>query len=151
MDGPEQAVDEQSVREWVRGWSDEVAAADIATARERFDPGLVAFGTRADVVIGRDRVEDEQWAPTWPAIEDFQMLADDAHVEISGDRLMAVVAVGWTSTGIAEDGSRFDRPGRATIVLRRRDVSAPWRGVHTHFSLARGVPQTTHGTRRVRR
>jgi len=143
--------DDQSVREWVRGWSDEVAAVDIATARERFDPALVAFGTRADVVVGRDRVEAEQWAPTWPAIEDFAMLVDDAHVEVSDDRLMAVVAVGWSSTGIAEDASRFARPGRATIVLRRSDVSAPWRGVHTHFSLARGVPQTTHGDRPVRR
>lgn len=144
-------TDHQTVRDWVKGWSDEVAAVDIATARERFDAALVAFGTRADIVVGLDRVEAEQWAPTWPAIEDFEMLVDDAHVEVSDDRLMAVVAVGWTSTGIAEDANRFDRPGRATIVLRRSDVSAPWRGVHTHFSLARGVPQTTHGKRTVRR
>jgi len=142
---PERSV--RSVRDWLRDWGAEVAAVDLAAARLRFAPDLSAFGTRADVVIGRDQVEREQWLPTWPAIEDFGFLVDDAQVVLSVDGLMAVVATAWTSTGIAEDGTRFARPGRATIVLRRAAERAQWIGVHTHFSLARGVPQTTHGTR----
>lgn len=139
------------MRDWLRGWGAEVAAVDIAAARRRFADDLSAFGTRADVVIGRDQVEGEQWSPTWPAIEDFTFLADEAQVVLSPDGLMAVVATGWTSTGIAEDGARFPRPGRATIVVRRAGPRADWLGVHTHFSLARGVPQTTHGDRPARR
>ena len=61
--------------------------------------------------------------------------------------VMAVAIVPWTSTGIAEDGTRFPRPGRATIVLERSQPGAPWVGVHTHFSLARGVPSSTFGRR----
>jgi ketosteroid isomerase-like protein len=142
---------ERSVRDWLRGWGAEVAAVDIAAARQRFAVDLSAFGTRADVVIGRDQVEREQWSPTWPAIEDFAFLVDEAQVVLSADGLMAVVATGWTSTGIDEGGGRFPRPGRATIVLRRGGHRADWIGLHTHFSLARGVPQTTHGTRQARR
>ena len=138
---------EQSVRSWLRDWGAEVAAVDLAAARRRFTSDLSAFGTHADVVIGRDQVEREQWLPTWPAIEDFGFLVDEAQVVLSPDGLMAVVATGWTSTGVAEDGTRFPRPGRATVVLRRAGQRAEWLGVHTHFSLARGVPQTTHGTR----
>ena len=148
---PDREHSVRSVRDWLRGWGAEVNAADLAAARGRFAPDLSAFGTRADVVIGRDQVEREQWLPTWPAIEDFTFLVDDAQVVLSPDALVAVVATAWTSTGIAEDGTRFPRPGRATIVLRRSGPSAEWLGVHTHFSLARGVPQTTHGTRQARR
>jgi ketosteroid isomerase-like protein len=142
---------EESVREWLREWGREVAAVDIAAARARFADDLSAFGTRADVVIGRDQVEGEQWLPTWPAIEDFMFLVDDAQVVLSPDGLMAVVATGWTSTGIDENGTRFPRPGRATVVLSRERPAADWIGVHTHFSLSRGVPQTSHGTRQARR
>jgi hypothetical protein len=60
---------------------------------------------------------------------------------------MAVAIVPWVSTGIGADGTRFDRPGRATIVLERDAITDPWVGTHTHFSLARGVPQNTFGRR----
>jgi ketosteroid isomerase-like protein len=143
--------DEESARQWLREWGAEVADVDIAAARRRFADDLSAFGTRADVVIGRDHVEDEQWLPTWPAIEDFAFAADAAQVIISADGLTAVVATAWTSTGIDEHGDRFPRPGRATIVLRRAEPSTEWIGVHTHFSLARGVPQSTHGRREAKR
>jgi hypothetical protein len=36
-------------------------------------------------------------------------------------------------------------------VLERDHVDGPWLGTHTHFSLARGVPSTTYGTRQARR
>jgi ketosteroid isomerase-like protein len=43
----------------------------------------------------------------------------------------------------------FDRPGRATIVLARQP-DGRWLGVHSHMSLARGVPQDSHGKRKVK-
>lgn len=140
-------VHDESVLTWLREWGHDVAAADIAAGRRHFDIELSAFGTHADVVAGRERVEDEQWSRVWPAIEDFEFTVDKAQVLVSPDELMAVIATPWTSTGITAAGERFDRPGRATIVLRRSTPAAPWLGVHTHFSLARGVPATTHGTR----
>jgi ketosteroid isomerase-like protein len=139
------------IADWVTAWGGEVAAADIRSGRERFEPGLIAFGTHADVVVGRDEVEAGQWSQIWPAIEDFAFDVEQLAVRASPDALMAVAIVPWTSTGIHADGTRFDRPGRATIVLERDVPGDPWRGTHTHFSLARGVPQSTHGARRARR
>jgi ketosteroid isomerase-like protein len=149
MDSP--STDADSVRAWLRQWSDEVAGADIAAGRERFADDLIAFGTHADVVRGRDEVEAEQWSKIWPAIDDFRFDSDSADVLVSTDRLQAVIVTTWQSTGIAADGGHFPRPGRATIVVRRATPDAPWLGVHTHFSLARGVPQSTHGHREARR
>lgn len=146
----EHAADVQGVLDWLAGWGAEVAVADLRAGRERFAADLVAFGTHADVVVGRERVEAEQWSRIWPAIEDFVFHVDQAVVAVSGDRLLATVAAPWGSTGIAADGTRFDRPGRATVVLRRDSVGAPWLGIHTHFSLARGVPQQTFGTKPAR-
>jgi ketosteroid isomerase-like protein len=83
----------------------------------------------------------------WPRIEDFQFLVGLMKVVLSPDRLVATAAVPWDSTGFDEDGRTFPRPGRATIVLCRTDVAAPWRCIHTHFSLARGVPPHTFGRR----
>lgn len=140
---------DRSVAEWVAAWGAEVAAGDIRTGRQRFDEQMIAFGTHADVVVGRAVVEESQWSQIWPAIEDFEFLLDDLRVRMSPDRLLAVAIVPWASTGIATDGTRFDRPGRATIVLERQTTTHPWVGTHTHFSLARGVPQNTFGRREV--
>jgi nitrite reductase/ring-hydroxylating ferredoxin subunit/ketosteroid isomerase-like protein len=141
------AGDEQSVKTWTAAWGHEVASVDLAAARRRFADDVAAFGTHADVVIGRAALEAEQWSKVWPTIEDFRFLVDDMQVLVSPDRLQAVGVVGWSSTGISQDGARFDRPGRATIVLRRATIDEPWLGHHTHFSLGRGVPQSSHGSR----
>jgi ketosteroid isomerase-like protein len=148
---PAPDADIASVRDWMAAWGAEVAAADIAAGRRRFSPTVTAFGTHADVVHGLDALVDQQWSQIWPAIEDFAFDVEQLAVRASPDALMAVAIVPWTSTGIHADGTRFERPGRATIVLERDAPGDPWRGTHTHFSLARGVPQSTHGTRRARR
>lgn len=145
--GADTSADDQSVKSWIAGWGSEVAAVDLASARQRFATDVSAFGTHADVVIGRDALEAEQWSQVWPAILDFRFLVDEMQVLMSPDRLQAVAVVGWSSTGVAQDGARFDRPGRATVVLRRATIDDPWLGIHTHFSLGRGVPQSTHGNR----
>jgi nitrite reductase/ring-hydroxylating ferredoxin subunit/ketosteroid isomerase-like protein len=144
---PPDTTDNNSVKAWIDEFGREVAAVDIAAARRRFATDVSAFGTHADVVVGRDNLEAEQWSQVWPAIEDFHFISDELQALISPDRLQAVAVVGWTSIGIAEDGQRFARPGRATVVLRRDSVDEPWLGIHTHFSLGRDVPQSTHGVR----
>lgn len=143
--------DRTSVRDWIEGWGSEVAAADVAAGRSRFSVDLIAFGTHADVVKGRDQVEAEQWSRIWPAIEEFRFVVDQLQVLMSPDRLMAVAVVPWTSTGISAEGASFHRPGRATVVLLRSDPAGKWVGHHTHFSLGRGVPQSTYGRRALRR
>jgi ketosteroid isomerase-like protein len=141
------ADDHRSLVEWVAAWGSEVAAADIAAGRLRFSPDLLAFGTHADIVAGRDEVEAQQWAQVWPAIDDFWFDVEAMRTIVSADRLTAVAIVGWGSVGVAEDGTRFDRPGRATIVLQRDSTGDAWLGLHTHFSLARDVPSRTFGSR----
>ena len=151
MQSPDSSVPDRSVTEWIAAWGAEVAAADIRAGRQRFDDNLIAFGTHADVVVGRDAVEAGQWSQIWPSIEDFEFMLEDLRVRLSPDGLMAVAILPWSSTGIDADGNRFDRPGRATIVLERDAFDEPWFGTHTHFSLARGVPSSTHGRREATR
>jgi len=57
-------------------------------------------------------------------------------VMASPDDAIAIAIAPWTSTGFHEDGTPFDRPGRATIVLARQPNNR-WIGVHSHMSRAR--------------
>lgn len=129
-------ADERSALDWLATWGACVASADFDGARPLFDRDVVGFGTRAEVAVGLERLVAEQWRHVWPAIGDFCFDIGTAVVFVAGDRRQAVIACGWTSTGRRGDGTVGHRPGRATIVLRRDDPSAPWRGVHTHFSLS---------------
>ena len=138
QDPSESEAIESSVREWVRAWGAEVAAVDLAAARRRFSPDVVAFGTYAEVVHGLDDLESQQWRNVWPRIEGFSFRVDELVVIASPDRCQAVAVVPWDSNGKTADGTAFPRPGRATVVLRRESPTAAWFGVHTHFSL---VPQ----------
>lgn len=144
------ADDRASVKKWVDGWGDEVAAVDLTAGRRRFVDDVIAFATFADVVVGLDRLMQDQWSQVWPKIDDFLFLTDDMQLLVAPDRRMAVAVVGWTSVGIDETGARFPRPGRATIVLQRASIDDEWMGAHTHFSLCRGVPQSSHGSRPIR-
>jgi hypothetical protein len=56
-------------------------------------------------------------------------------------------AVIFRSTGLHQDGSRFSRPGRATVTLMRTTLDAPWLGTHTHVSLTPGTPAPSYGKR----
>ena len=140
--------DRDSIAAWFARWSRLVAAVDFAPARALFADDVAAFGTFQHHLRGLDALEAEQWRQVWPTIEDFRFEIDTLVAEISPDRLMAYGAIMWSSIGLGEDGSRFDRPGRCTVVLRRGSVDAPWQGIHTHFSLGRGVPQKSHGKRK---
>lgn len=133
------------LRDWFRAWEGYVRAVDYRSAHALFDPNVASFGTHAEIVFGIDRLVNEQWSAVWPNIADFRFLVEKLHGGIAGDHAWA--AVPWTSTGFHEDGSAFDRPGRATVTLRRD--GGRWLGVHTHFSLKPGTPPRTFGLPRA--
>ncbi|CAN5643455.1 hypothetical protein BH24ACT5_BH24ACT5_06040 [soil metagenome] len=124
-----------SVRKWVAAWGAEVAGVDMATARARFSPDVVSFGTHAGMVHGIDALHDQQWSNIWPQISEFEFLLDELSVLASPDGLQAVAVVPWSSMGRNPAGDISDRPGQATVVLRRATADDAWLGVHTHFSL----------------
>ena len=92
---------------------------------------------------------DTQWDNVWPRTEDFAFDLGNTAVLASPDGAMAVVVTPWTSTGFHSDGTRFARPGRATLILARQPDGS-WIGVHSHMSLERGVPQQSHGNRPIK-
>ena len=138
-------ADATSICAWLATWDECVVAVDFDRARPLFDSGVVGFGTYSDVVTGLDNLEQQQWRKVWPTIRDFRFDLEGIRPFTSPDRLFGYLAASWSSTGIGEDGTTFDRPGRCTVVLRRAQLTTPWLGVHTHISLFRGVPQRSHG------
>ena len=133
--------DLEDLRQWFRTWGSCVAAVDFQSARPLFSEDVIGFGTHAAFVVGLDALQKEQWEKIWPNIATFRFLVDDLVGAVDGDAAWA--AVRWRSTGYDENGTAFDRPGRATVTFRR--VSNGWLGTHTHFSLDPGIPQKTYG------
>jgi len=132
----------EPLRDWYRTWGAHVAAVDFESARPLFANDVVSFGTHATFFVsGIDALYEGQWSRVWPKITDFVFLVDELVGAVHGDTAWA--AVPWASTGYAEDGKAFDRPGRATVTLRRDGNK--WLGTHTHFSLRPGVPPHTFG------
>ncbi len=135
-------------KEWLERFAGYVRAVDYASARPLFHTDILAFGTHQDVLPSLEAWVTTQWDNVWPRTDDFRFDLIGTHVLLSDDKSMAVVVAPWTSTGFGLDGLSFDRPGRATIVFHRSGDG--WLGVHSHLSLNRGVPQTSHGNRPVK-
>ena len=121
-------------------FSGHVANLRYDDAAAMMDPEVNSFSTWTDVVVGVDHFVNGQWRNVWPTMTDFVLLTDKMHAHLSPDRMMAAVMVTWTSTGYAEDGAPFDRPGRCSFVLVRDSVDGPWRGVQGHFLADAGRP-----------
>lgn len=134
--------------DWLEGFSAHVRAVDYASARPLFHPEILAFGTHQDVLPSLEAWVNSQWDNVWPKTDDFRFTISETHVLVSDDSTLAVVIAPWTSTGFNPDGTSFERPGRATIVFHK--TSNTWLGVHSHLSLNRGVPQSSHGNRAVK-
>jgi len=133
---------------WLETFSGFVRDVDYASAKPLFHENILAFGTHRDVLPSLEAWVTSQWDNVWPKTDDFCFDLAATHVLASDDGSMAVVVAPWTSTGFHPDGTRFDRPGRATIVFHKR--RGTWLGVHSHLSLNRGVPQISHGNRPVK-
>ena len=134
--------------QWLKTFSGHVREVDYAAARPMFHPQILAFGTHQDVLPDREAWIATQWDNVWPRTSDFHFTLEATQVLVSPDGRMAVVIAPWTSTGYHPDGKPFDRPGRATMVFHRD--ADKWLGVHTHLSLNRGVPQSSHANRPVK-
>jgi ketosteroid isomerase-like protein len=122
----------QAARTFLTEMQECVRGVDFERARPLFADDVVAFGTFAAVVEGRDRLEREQWRNVWPNIRDFTFRLDELHA--LGTESWICVIVPWDSIGQRADGESFSRPGRATLVLSRRGNQ--WVATHSHFSLA---------------
>lgn len=137
------------LRAWFERWAECVRTRDFAAARSLFSPSVVGFGTRMHVVQGLDRLDQLQWRHVWPTIDGFQFVLDELHTSASDDATLAWAVVPWISTGFHEDGTPFDRPGRATVTFVREGDPATtpggWLAAHTHISLAPGTPQRSFG------
>lgn len=137
------------IRAWFVRWAELVRDQDFEAARALFADDVVGFGTRMHVVQGLDRLEQLQWRHVWPTIEGFEFIVDELHVGISADASLAWAVVPWVSSGFHDDGGRFDRPGRATVIFARGGdpnlTPGGWLALHTHISLAPGTPQRSFG------
>ena len=146
------ATDNPAIRDSVLAWLERFAGyvreVDYRSAREIVDENVLAFGTHRDVISGLDPWMRTQWDNVWPRTSDFRFSLDQAQVLVSPDGVMTVAVVPWTSTGYHKDMSPFDRPGRATMVLRKTESG--WICTHSHMSLNRGVPQESHANRPVK-
>ena len=106
--------------DWLERFSGYVREVDYAAARPLFHPDVLAFGTHRDVIPGLAAWQATQWDNVWPKTSDFRFDTAAARVLVSADNTMATVVVPWTSTGYHQDGTTFDRPGRATMVSASR-------------------------------
>ncbi len=125
-------VDEtDQIRTWLEEFSAAVRAVDYERGTTMFAPEVVGFGTFAGMRVGLEALVNGQWRNIWGVTRGFTFRLDELHMGVSGDQ--AWVAVPWDSQGQREEGDWFDRPGRATIILERRN--SRWFALHTHFSL----------------
>jgi ketosteroid isomerase-like protein len=118
-------------RDFLLHMQEYVRSVDYERARPLFAEDVVAFGTFAAIVSGRDRLEREQWRNVWPAIREFTFRLEELHC-LGTDQALCVI-VPWDSVGM-RDGQPFRRPGRATLLLQPR--GGRWVATHSHFSLA---------------
>jgi ketosteroid isomerase-like protein len=137
--------DLEAMRRWFKGLEECVHSVDFAAGRPLFAEDMIAFGTFSDFVAERDDLEREQWRNVWPTIRRFHWRLADVKGIVAADRLSGTGLAIWDSDGFREDGTRFDRRGRATVAFTRRAVGEPWIAVHTHMSLFRGTPAVSHG------
>src|SRR3954452_22932745 len=135
------------VRRWFRHLELCVRSADYEGARPLFAQDVITFGTFAAFTTGRDATETEQWRTVWSRIDGFRWQLDGLRTILSGDRRTAVGMAVFTSVGYTEDGTPYDRPGRATAVLARDALTEAWAAQHLHVSLFRDVPTRSFGTK----
>ena len=139
--------DRRSVADWIGHWGDLVADVNFKASRPLFAEDAVAFGSKVEMMNSQAELEREQWRAIWPSIEDYRYDLSTLEVVMSPDRLMAMGAVIFRSTGLHPDGKKFGRNGRATVTLMRSAVGAPWICTHSHVSLKPGTPAPSYGKR----
>ena len=123
--------DVQEIRNWLQEFDAAVRDVDYERGKTLFAEDVVGFGTYASMLEGLENLVEGQWKNIWGVTRGFTFRLDEAHIGVDGDT--AWVASPWDSEGQTDDGAWFSRPGRATIILVRRD--GEWLAKHTHLSL----------------
>lgn len=144
---PAAEEDKRSVGEWYSRWDAYVRDVDFQPVRSMFAEDAIAFGSKVEMMTSQAQLEREQWRAVWPSIEDYRYDISTLEVVTSPDRLMAMGAVIFRSTGLHPDGKKFVRNGRSTCTFMRAAVGEPWVCTHSHLSLTPGTPWTSHGNR----
>ena len=139
--------DRRSIADWFTTWGELVANVDFKRARDIYVDDVIAFGSLGKMLTTREALEREQWRAVWPTVENYRYDLSTLEIVMSPDRLMAMGAAMFRSTGLHKDGSRFERSGRATATLMRTAIGASWLATHTHVSLVPGTPAPSHGNR----
>lgn len=122
----------EEARAWLIELQECVRAVDYERARKLFAEDVVSFGTQVNSIeIRLDEVEREQWHEVWPRVRSFTYRLED--VRCFGDEGCLIVLVPWQSVGVRADNTTYERDGRTTFVLARRD--GRWVCVHFHSSL----------------
>ena len=119
------------IRAWLDAFAAAVRAADYEAGRRLFAGEVAGFGTVAVMFRDLDALVESQWKRVWGVTSGFRFHTEHLACGVEGDH--AWVAAPWTSQGRTRDGRTFDRHGRATYVLERRD--GRWLAVHSHHSL----------------
>jgi ketosteroid isomerase-like protein len=121
----------EEVTDWFRHLERCVRTVDYDGARPIFAEEAVGFGTYGAMLDGLDALVPGQWQQIWPNIKGFTF--DLESLRFGGEGACVWGICRWDSVGQNADGSTFDRPGRATVILERRD--GVLKALHTHFSL----------------
>src|SRR3712207_6502870 len=96
--GPVDGDTEAIARAWLAEMEACVRTQDYARCRGIFAEDVVAFGTRAALVIGLELLERDQWRHIWGAIRNFRFLTDELHWRGYGDEGIWL-ACPWMSEG----------------------------------------------------
>lgn len=126
---------QQSLRNWLDTFARCVREQDFDGGRAMFSEDVIGYGTWTDRMVGMDSLLNNQWSNVWPRTEGFTFDREhtDFWLDNAEEPTQCTIAALWSSTGIAEDGERFNRKGRSTIVLQRAP-NGEWCATHTHFS-----------------
>jgi ketosteroid isomerase-like protein len=126
------------IRRWFQRLTGHVQAVDFVGARPLFAEDMIAFGTFADFVSGREATERQQWRNMWGTIDQFRCRLDGLCAIVSADRLTAAGMVVFDSIGYREDGTPYDRPGRGTVVCKGRIDCVPDGGARPYQTAEAG-------------
>src|SRR5438477_192235 len=129
--------DRRTVAEWYDRWGGFVADVNFKPVRTMFAEDVIAFGSKVEVMTSQPQLEAKQWRSVWPSIEDYRFDISTLEVITSPDRLMAMGALIFRSTGLHPDGTKFERDGRR--------LRASLRQAHCAQPPRRAGPRQRHG------
>jgi ketosteroid isomerase-like protein len=135
------------VRRWFQRLQLCVQSVDFVSARPLFAEDIITFGSFNPFTIGREATEEEQWRTVWGRIDRFRWRLDELRTILSGDRCTVVGMAAFDSTGYTDSGTPYERPGRATVVLRRGALGEDLVAQHMHVSMFRDVPRRSFGSK----